>query len=329
MKRGFIRLLIWRRTGGDQQGHFPPSRLFRCVTTLAIYSAPALTRVMEPLFPRKVFPLMSLASAPLSMRARVDQLVSGATFQKVVIGVIVANAIVLGLETSQSMMALAGPLLVALDKAALAFFVIELLLKLYAKRISFFRDGWNLFDLAIVVISLVPASQGASVIRALRILRVLRLISAVPKMRAVVAALVSAIPPMGSVIAILMLIFYVFAVMATKLFGTAFPDWFGSIGASLYSLFQVMTLESWSMGIVRPVMDVYPAAWAFFVPFIMLTTFAVMNLFVAIVVNSMQSAHEADVQAANAERQDQLEVLAAEVRALRELVRERLDERQG
>ncbi len=115
-------------------------------------------------------------------------------------------------------------------------------------------------------------------LRALRILRVLRAISIVPSLRRVVEGLINALPGMGSVFALMSLIFYIAAVMATKLFGAAFDEWFGTIGRSAYSLFQIMTLESWSMGIVRPVMEVYPWAWAFFVPFILVTTFAVVNL---------------------------------------------------
>jgi voltage-gated sodium channel len=170
-----------------------------------------------------------------------------------------------------------------------AIFVVELLMKLAVYRLSFFKRAWNIFDFTIVAITLLPAGQGVSVLRALRILRAFRLISSVPSMRKVVEALMRAIPGMVSVLTLLLLVFYVSAVMATKLFGQGFPDWFGNIGASLYSLFQIMTLESWSMGIVRPVMESYPLAWLFFVPFILITTFAVLNLFIAIVVDAMST----------------------------------------
>jgi len=153
-------------------------------------------------------------------------------------------------------------------------------------------------------------------------------------MRRVVQALLSAIPGMGSIVLLLGLIYYVSAVMATKLFGASFPEWFGSIGASMYSLFQVMTLESWSMGIVRPVMEVHPWAWAFFVPFILLTSFAVLNLFIAVIVNAMESHHRAEVadeeaqrEAARVERQERLDEelrsLRKELQALREAVEKR------
>lgn len=211
--------------------------------------------------------------------------------RQVILGVIVVNAVVLGLETSRTAMAAAGPLLLLIDRVCLAIFVVELVAKLVAFRWAFFRSGWNIFDFVIVAISLAPTAGGLSVLRALRILRVLRVISVVPSLRRVVEGLVSALPGMASVFALMSLIFYIGAVMATKLFGASFDDWFGTIGRSAYTLFQIMTLESWSMGIVRPVMEVYPLAWAFFVPFILVTTFAVVNLIVGLVVNSMQAAH--------------------------------------
>jgi voltage-gated sodium channel len=209
-------------------------------------------------------------------------------------------------------MTVAGPLILALDTACLAIFVIEIVLKLVAFGPRFFRSGWNLFDFVIVGIALVPAAQGLSVLRALRILRVLRIVSAVPSLRRVVEGLLTALPGMGSVFLLMSIIFYIGAVMATKLFSSSFPEWFGTIGASLYTLFQVMTLESWSMGIVRPVLEVYPYAWAFFVPFIMVTTFAVVNLIVGLVVNSMQDAHAEESNAAtDAYRDEVLERLKA------------------
>ncbi|OAN69302.1 voltage-gated sodium channel [Jannaschia sp. EhC01] len=237
-----------------------------------------------------------------------------------IVGVIVFNAVILGLETSDSIMASFGPLILMLDTLCLAIFVVEIMLKLVAHGLRFFRSGWNLFDFVIVGIALVPAAQGLSVLRALRILRVLRVVSAVPSLRRVVEGLLTALPGMGSVFLLMSIIFYIGAVMATKLFGEAFPDWFGTIGLSLYTLFQIMTLESWSMGIVRPVLEVFPYAWLFFVPFIMVTTFAVVNLIVGLVVNSMQDAHAEESNAAtDAYRDEVLEKLKA--------IEERLDKR--
>ncbi|MEM7073704.1 MAG: ion transporter [Pseudomonadota bacterium] len=237
---------------------------------------------------------------PDSLRGRAERLIYRPLVQNFILGVIIFNAVILGLETSQTAMAAAGPLLKTLDAICLAIFVIELSLKLFARGGAFFRDGWNIFDFVVVGISLIPATQGLSVLRAMRILRLLRVLSVTPSLRRVVEGLMNALPGMGSVFLLMGIIFYIGAVMATKLFGASFPDWFGTIGRSGYSLFQIMTLESWSMGIVRPVMTVYPYAWAFFVPFILVTTFAVVNLVVGLIVNSMQDAHGAE----DAERTD-------------------------
>ncbi|MGD9614698.1 MAG: ion transporter [Alphaproteobacteria bacterium] len=252
------------------------------------------------------------ASEPV-LRHSVRRVIETDWFQNAIVAVIVLNAVVIGLQTSETAMAYAGGLLHALDRIAVAIFVLEILAKLYVYRWRFFASGWNLFDFVIVGAALVPTGREVAVLRALRILRALRLISAVPKMRQVVQGLLSAIPAMGTVILLLSLIFYVSAVMATGLFGESFPELFGDIGLSLFSLFQVMTLEAWSDGIVRPVMKIYPYAWAFFVPFILVTSFTVLNLFIAIIVNAMQEAHDDD---AAAER----DVILHEVRALRQEV---------
>ncbi|NUH64738.1 ion transporter [Sulfitobacter sp. S0837] len=230
-------------------------------------------------------------STPSSARRRVARIVESTAVQNFILGVILFNAIILGLETSDAVMAQAGPLILVLDRICLAIFVVEIALKLYGRGTHFFRNGWNLFDFVIVGIALIPATQSLSVLRALRILRLLRVVSVAPSLRRVVEGLVNALPGMGSVFLLMGVIFYIGSVMATKLFGGVFPDWFGTLGRSGYSLFQIMTLESWSMGIVRPVMEVYPFAWMFFVPFIVVTTFAVVNLLVGLIVNSMQDAH--------------------------------------
>ncbi|MEM6886623.1 MAG: ion transporter [Pseudomonadota bacterium] len=223
-----------------------------------------------------------------------------------VMAVIVFNAIILGMETSPRVMEHLGPVIIALDKACLSFFIVEILLKIFARRGRFFKSGWNIFDLVIVLAALMPGSQTMSVLRALRILRVLRVVSVAPRLRRVVEGFVTALPGMASVFLLMAIIFYIGAVISTKLFAAAFPDWFGDLGRSGYTLFQIMTLESWSMGIVRPVMQVYPYAWLFFVPFIMVTTFAVVNLLVGLIVNSMQDAHAEESNAATDTYRDEV-----------------------
>ena len=251
-----------------------------------------------------------------TLRGRLAAIAEDSRFQRAIIVLIVANAVTLGLETSPEIMASAGPVLVTLDHAMLTVFVIELAIRIGAYGRSFFRDPWSLFDFVVVGLALAPSTENFSVLRALRVLRVLRLITAVPQMRRVVGGLLSALPGLGSVVAILALMFYVAAVMATQLFGNTFPDWFGTLPKSLYSLFQIMTLESWSMGIVRPVMEVYPYAWAFFVPFILIATFTMLNLFIAVVVNAMQSFHDMEAEHAKASHAEHADLLA-EIRALR------------
>ena len=244
-----------------------------------------------------------------ALREKTARFMDRALVRNAIVAVILFNAAVLGMETSAGIMSVAGPLIVALDRICLGIFVAELLAKLFAHGGRFFRSGWNLFDFAIVAIALAPTGEGFSVLRALRVLRVLRVVSATPRLRRVVEGFVTALPGMGSVFVLMALIFYIGAVMATKLFGASCPgctaeqaalmrEWFGTLGRSAYSLFQIMTLESWSMGIVRPVMEIWPRAWVFFIPFIMITTFAVVNLLVGLIVNSMQDAHAKESNAA-------------------------------
>lgn len=261
-------------------------------------------------------------SAQTAEPGRLQRWVESPTFSYAIIAVIVVNAITLGLETWPLAMANFGSLLTTIDRLALWIFTVELCLKFTIYRRRFFRDSWNIFDFTIVALAWLPAAGPLAVLRALRIMRVLRLLSVVPQMRAVVGALFRALPGMGSIVAVLLLVFYIAAVMATQLFGAEFPHWFGSIGASMYSLFQIMTLESWSMGIVRPVMEEHPYAWAFFVPFIVATSFTVLNLFIALIVNSMQIQTNDNVRAEAAIAHEEREVLMRSMATLTEEVRQ-------
>lgn len=220
------------------------------------------------------------------LRARAGAFIEAALVTRIIIALILINAVILGLETSSGVMDRIGVWLISADRIILGIFVLEILIKLFAQGWHFFRRPWNVFDFLVVGIALVPTSGPLAV---LRVLRVLRLVSLVPRLRFIVEALLKAIPGILSIFGLLLLLFYVFAVIATGLFGQSFADWFGSLGRSMYTLFQVMTLESWSMGISRPVMEAYPWAWVFFIPFILIATFTMLNLFIAIIVNTMQS----------------------------------------
>ena len=269
-------------------------------------------------------------TSPLNrVRRRVGAFMESPRVTRAITAVIVFNAITLGLETSAGVMERVGPLLLLLDDIVLAIFVVELLTKLFAFGWRYFTNGWNVFDFIIVGIALAPASGDLTVLRALRILRVLRLVAIVPSMRKVVMALMAAIPGVSSVIALLALVYYVFAVMVTKLYGKAFPDWFGTVGDSMYSLFQIMTLESWSMGIVRPVMEQFPGAWMVFVPFILMTSFAVINLFIAVIVNAMTEQSQAESAALKEEMHAVTEAEASALMQRMETLQRQMDEIKG
>jgi len=277
----------------------------------------------------------ALRLAP-SLREPLRRLLEQPHVQTLIITLILVNAVLLGLETWPAAMAHAGTAIVTADRLILAVFVVEILARLVVHGRAFWRDPWSVFDFAVVAIALVPASGPFAVLRALRVLRVLRLLSMVPSMRRVVGALLAAIPGLGAIALVLAILYYVFAVIATNLFAAAFPEWFGSIGRSLYTLFQVMTLESWSMGISRPVMEAFPYAWTFFIPFILVATFTMLNLFIAIIVNAMQRVseqeHAAEAPATETSHEairHELAALRAEIRALRESRPHRAATRRG
>ncbi|MGE8296782.1 MAG: ion transporter [Pseudomonas sp.] len=267
-------------------------------------------------------PELDLTPSRADWRQHLARIMDGKAVQRLVTTLILVNAAILGLLTSKETVDQWGWLLLPLDAAILACFVVELTLRFAARGVALVRDPWALFDCIVIAIALVPANGPFAVLRALRVLRVLRLVSINPSMRRVVHALLASLPGMGSIIMLMGLIFYVAAVMATQLFGERFPEWFGSLSASLYSLFQMMTLDSWSSGTVRPIMEVYPYAWVFFIPYVLVATFMMLNLFIAVIVNAMQDAQEpsAEEQAKAARDQailDELRALRTEIAELR------------
>lgn len=255
------------------------------------------------------------------MKSKIKAFVEHARFQNVIISLIVVNAIILGLETSKTIMENYGVWLKTIDAIILKIFIVEIALRIFVHGWRFFTRPWSIFDFVVVAIALIPASEAFAALRALRVLRVLRLISMVPTMRRVIEGLLSAVPGIASVSTIMMLFFYVFAVIGTHLYSETFPEWFGTLGQTMYSLFQIMTLESWSMGIVRPIMEVHPSAWLFFVTYILVTTFTMLNLFIAIIVNAMHSSADDDAEKSRNEMKDDLskEMKAMESRILEKL----------
>jgi voltage-gated sodium channel len=229
--------------------------------------------------------------------------------ERAIMTLIFINAVILGMETYPRVMNAIGPLLELLDRIILAIFVVEIAARIYVKRLAFFRDPWSVFDFIVIGIALVPATESFTVLRALRVLRVLRLITAIPTLKAVVAGLLASLPGMSAILFLIGLIYYVFAIIAIKLFGGDNPELFGTLGKSLYTLFTVMTLEGWTNDVAKPVMQNHPFAWIFFVTFIVFTTFMVLNLFIGVVVNAMQREAE---RAEDAERDAEREMIKEE-----------------
>jgi voltage-gated sodium channel len=240
--------------------------------------------------------------------------------ERMIMALIIINATVLGLETSQEVMATSGHILELIDHVLLAIFVAELAARIIVHRLDFFRDPWSLFDFVVIGIALVPATENFTVLRALRILRVLRLITAIPTLKRVVAGLLASLPGMGSILFLIGLIYYMFSVMGTKLFGASNPELFGTLGRSLYTLFTVMTLEGWTNDVAKPVLEHHPYGWIYIFAFIIVATFMVLNLFIGVVVNAMQAETEKVEEAERVIVHEEAAPILAEVKSLRQEV---------
>lgn len=234
-----------------------------------------------------------LKSLSLEAQAKLRSAFESRHIIAVVTALILLNALILGLETYPAIMVVAGSYLRAADQVILAIFVAELVLRAYAYGRQFLRDPWSLFDAAVISVAFMPTNEAFAVLRAARVLRVLRLISILPRLRAVIEGLVRALPGIGAIGAILSIVFYVFAVMASKLFGEAYPHWFGNLHVSMFSLFQIMTLEGWA-DIVREIKQTHAYAAVFFVAYILIATFTILNLFIAVIVDAMQRRQQED-----------------------------------
>lgn len=254
-------------------------------------------------------------------RARALAVVESQAFKRFIVAAILLNAITLGLESFPAIYAAHGETLKAVDRLFLGVFVVELALKMFAQRRDFFRSPWNWFDAAIVAASLVPNAGAWSV---LRVLRLFRLFSAIGAMRNVVESLLRALPGMGAIVAVLGVVFYVAAVAATQVFGRApaLAESFGSLDRSAYTLFRVMTLDGWTE-VSDATLAHFPLAMAFFLPFIVLTSFAVLNLFIAVIVEALGEQRETRADAVPAGMAEDLARLTTEVRALREALEAR------
>ena len=226
---------------------------------------------------------------------RCQRLTESARFQRLAIGVIVFAGLLAGLETNAAVVHEASPLLLWLDRGVLAFFIVELALRLGAhgrQPWRFFRDGWNVFDFVIIALCLLPASGPfAAVLRLARVLRLLRLVSAVPQLQLLTGALLKSLGAMGYVGILLALVAYIYGVIGVHLFGAHDARHFGSLGAALLTLFQVITLDNWSDILTGVREQASIAALLYFVSFILLGTMIMLNLFIGIIMNSMSAMH--------------------------------------
>lgn len=285
-----------------------------------------------------------MARDPAKPQRLMDQVrngVEGTLFRNLITALIVLNAVILGLLTHDGWSPGVRRALAGTDQAITWLFAAEIATKLIVYRLSFFRSGWNWFDFLVVTVSLVPAGREISVLRALRVLRVLRLLHMVPMLRRITEALLKALPGMGAILAVLALLTYVAAVMATNLYGSSddpeVQALFGDLPKSAFTLFQVMTMDGWRNEVVQKVMDAgHPYAWVFFLGFIFLASFAVLNLFIALIVEALQAEQEAmqEEQIGKLEEEaleaheERRETLAA-LKALREEVAALRAERQS
>lgn len=250
-------------------------------------------------------------------RTKLARIIHSKLFSNTIIALIIVNSITLGLETNADMMASYKPFLHTADHIILGIFVAELLMRLYVFRANFFKSGWNVFDFLIIGISILPHVGPFSMLRTFRILRTFRLLSTVPAMRKVVTALIQSIPGMLSVLSILFIVFYVAAVIATQQLGNI-PDpkmqeLFGTLGHSLFTLFQLMTMDNFTDDIIQPTLKYYPDATPYFVAFIVVTTFSVLNLFIGIIVDALNGIHDQTIEAEHERLHEE------EMQALREL----------
>lgn len=233
-----------------------------------------------------------------------QQITGHRLFHPIILGVIFLNALIVGLETSQTLMSAHGQFFAWLNTAILSIFFSEIAIRLGAEwpqRLRFFRDGWNLFDFTIVAVSLLPeAGSFATVARLARMLRVTRIISTLPELRLIIGTMLRSIPSMGHVIILLSLLLYVYGIVGYHLFHSLDPDHWGTLGTSLLTLFQMLTLEGW-VEIQQASLAVYPWAWLYYASFIIVAVFVVINLFIAVVINNLEAAKAEQREAAEAQ----------------------------
>ncbi|WP_425392166.1 ion transporter [Ekhidna sp.] len=231
-----------------------------------------------------------------TLRDRLKLFFESRQFHSIITAIIIVNSLLIGLETSNVVMFNYGYLIDLFDLVILVLFSLEIMLKIFVYKTGFFKDGWNLFDFLVIAVSLVPAAGSFSIFRALRIVRTLRLLKSIPKLRLIIESLVKSLPSIGWIVVLLSIVFYVYSVIGVNLFGEMYPRYFGDMGRAFYTLFQIMTLESWSSAIARPIMDGVPFTGIYFITFILIATYTTLNIFIAIVVNTMNEVSLENLQ---------------------------------
>ena len=251
------------------------------------------------------------------MRELAERVVESRAFRVGIIALIILNGIVIGAATSDSVVEHAGEWLRRLDDIILWIFVAEVVLKLTAvwpHPGRYFRDPWNDFDFTVVALSLIPATgQFATVARLLRLLRVMRLISAIPELRLIVSTLLRSLPSMGHVVLLMSIVFYIYGVAGYHIFHDHDPVHWGTLGLALLTLFRIVTLEDWT-DVMYTAMDLHPLAWIYFVSFVVVGTFVIINLFIAVVLNNLEASKRKQRQGHPASPEE----LLVELRELKE-----------
>ena len=213
---------------------------------------------------------------------RLSKLVSGFSFDMFIMCIILADAAVLGLMTSELMSIYFNKGLFLLDRLFMAIFIVEMFLKIYALKKKFFTSGWNIFDLIVVIVSSIPEASSFIVLRTFRLFRLLKYVHRFSKMNNLVEVIITLLPTFLSFLSIFLIFSYVFAIMAVSLFGDVFTA-FSTLGSSMFTLLQGFTLDGWASSIARPVMVVFPHAWIYFVSLVVLAFLIVISFIVSAV----------------------------------------------
>jgi voltage-gated sodium channel len=310
-------LLLWETLRATVE-HSPDACVVRSVTNVTRPS-----RLSHAIFPRSMAAQQAEreSEAPHGLVGTCKRIADSPRFQNFIFAVIVANAITLGLGTYDWDSGV-DSLLTTLDDTFLGIFVVELVIRIAAfgrRPQDFFRDGWNVFDFTVIALAFVPGvRQNVTLLRLARLLRVVRLVTVLPDLRVLVRAMARSIPPITSLVLLTVLIMYVYGMVGWILFEEEDPENWGNIGDAMLSLFQILTLENWPDYLERG-QEIAPASWVYFISYILIASFLVINILIAIIINSVEEVHEA-------ERQEERKRLGEEALAEGETVAERLEE---